>query len=169
MARAWEADFVAFYRGRGAALRRTGYLLTGDWHAAEDLMQTTFVKLYVAWPRIRAEGADAYARRVLVRAYLAERRLRRSSEVPLAEPPDRAAPATDPSGWVDMRRALASLPRRQRAVVVLRYWEDMSVAETADLLGISDGTVKSTAYRAIAALRTLVGADLDADALTERT
>jgi RNA polymerase sigma-70 factor (sigma-E family) len=169
MPRAWEADFVAFYQGRGRALRRTAYLLSGNWHAAEDLVQTTFVKLYLAWPRIHAEGAEAYARRVLVRTYIAERRLRRSGEIPLAEPPDRAVPAADPSGGIDMRRALASLPRRQRAVVVLRYWEDMSVTETADLLGISDGTVKSTAYRAIATLRTLVGPDLEADAITGRT
>jgi RNA polymerase sigma-70 factor (sigma-E family) len=164
MARAWEAEYVAFYQGRGTALRRTAYLLSGNWHAAEDLVQTTFVKLYLAWPRIRAEGADAYARRVLVRTYLAERRLRRSSEIPLAEPPDRAAPEEDPTIGIDVRRALAGLPRRQRAVVVLRYWEDLSTAETADLLGVATGTVKSQAARAVAALRDRVG-----DITTERT
>jgi RNA polymerase sigma-70 factor (sigma-E family) len=163
MARAWEAEFVAFYQGRGTALRRTAYLLSGNWHAAEDLVQTTFVKLYLAWPRINAEGAEAYARRVLVRTYLAERRLRRSSEIPLAEPPDRAAPEADPATGIDVRRALADLPRRQRAVVVLRYWEDLSTAETAELLGVAAGTVKSQAARAVATLRDKVG-----DITTER-
>src|SRR5690349_4188470 len=104
MPAAWEADFVAFYQGRGSALRRTAYLLSGNWHAAEDLAQATFVKLYLAWPRVRAGGAEAYARRVLVRTWLAERRLRRSTEIPLANPPDRPAPAADPAGGVDVRR-----------------------------------------------------------------
>jgi RNA polymerase sigma-70 factor (sigma-E family) len=158
---AWESDFVDFYQARGAALRRTAYLLCGDFHAAEDLVQAAFVKLYVAWPRVRIASAEAYARRVLVRTFVAERRLRRSRELPMAALPaellpETAGPEADHPGRLDVLLALAALPARQRAVVVLRFWEDLSVEETAGLLGISEGTVKSHCARAVAALRACV-------------
>jgi RNA polymerase sigma-70 factor (sigma-E family) len=158
---AWERDFVDFYQARGAALRRTAYLLCADFHTAEDLVQAAFVKLYLAWPRVRAASAEAYARRVLVRTYLAERRLRRSRELPMASLPGELHPGTagpdaDHPGRLDLKVALALLPARQRAVVVLRFWEDLSVEETAGLLGISEGTVKSHCARAVAALRACI-------------
>lgn len=155
MAAAWEADFVAFYRARGAALQRTAYLLCGNRSSAEDLLQAAFVKLYRVWPRLRDETAEAYARQVLVRTYLAERRLRRSHEVPTSTVPDRAGPDPDNASRLDVQRALAALPVKQRAVIVLRYWLDLSVTETATLLGISEGTVKSHTARALTALRGL--------------
>jgi RNA polymerase sigma-70 factor (sigma-E family) len=150
-------DFVAFYRARGPALQRVAFLLCGDRFAMEDLVQTTFVKLYRAWPRLRGETIEAYARQVLVRTYLAERRLRRSREVPSDNLPDRSGPDADHAARVDIQRALAALPARQRAVVVLRFWEDLSVAETAEVLGIGAGTVKSHSARALTTLRVLTG------------
>jgi RNA polymerase sigma-70 factor (sigma-E family) len=157
MTGSWESDYCAFYQARGPALRRTAYLLAGSWDEAQDLVQATFVKLYVHWTRIRVETVDAYARRVLVNEFLAGRR--RSRETPVSAIIDR--PAIEPS-TVDrlvLDEALAGLPPRQRAAVVLRYWEDLSVAETAELLGVSTGTVKSSVSRALTALRPLVDPD----------
>jgi RNA polymerase sigma-70 factor (sigma-E family) len=154
MTGSWESDYCAYYQARGPALRRTAYLLAGSWDEAQDLVQATFVKLYVHWTRIRVETVDGYARRVLVNEFLAGRR--RSRETPVSTIIDR--PATEPS-TVDrlvLDEALTALPPRQRAAVVLRYWEDLSVAETADLLGVSTGTVKSSVSRALTALRPLV-------------
>jgi RNA polymerase sigma-70 factor (sigma-E family) len=155
MARSWEADYSAYYQARGPALRRTAYLLTGSWDEAQDLVQSTFVKMYVHWTRIRAETADAYARRVLVNEYLMNRR--RNRETPVDAVEDQPAPASSTVDRMVLDAALAGLPPRQRAAVVLRYWEDLSVAETAALLGISPGTVKSSVSRALAALRPMVG------------
>src|SRR3989442_96410 len=123
MAPAWEADFVAFYHARGASLRRTAYLLCADLHAAEDLAQAALVKLYVAWPRVRADTAEAYARRVLVRTFLAERRLRRSREYPAASV--RAGPARarrrsgEPSRRTTRPRRPARPPARGARAAVL--------------------------------------------------
>lgn len=155
MARNWEADYSAYYQARGPALRRTAYLLAGSWDEAEDLVQATFVKLYVHWTRVRSETADAYARRVLLNEFLGNRRRRRETPVPaIAE-----QPAAEPStvDRVVLDNALAALPPKQRAAIVLRYWEDLSVAETAALLGVSAGTVKSTVSRALVTLRPMVG------------
>lgn len=157
MTDAWERDFADYVDGRGTALRGTAYLLCGDWHAAEDLTQTALTKLYLAWRRIdRAASVDAYARRVLLRVFLDSRRRPWRRERPAAEPPDRAAPGDGP-GAVDERlalqKALRRLPPTQRAVVVLRYWCDLDIRETAATLGISEGTVKSASSRGLAALR----------------
>ncbi|HVS68850.1 MAG TPA: SigE family RNA polymerase sigma factor [Mycobacteriales bacterium] len=158
MSDADEAAFRAFAHTRRPGLRRTAYLLCGDWHQADDLVQTTLTKLYVAWRRVRSnEAPDAYARRILTRCFLDERRRpwRRESPVDVLE--DQA----DPTGGshdaaIDLRAALAELPARQRATVVLRFWADASVTETADALGCSEGTVKSQTARAIATLRSLL-------------
>jgi RNA polymerase sigma-70 factor (sigma-E family) len=157
MARSWEAEYSAYYQVRGPALRRTAYLLSGSWHDADDLVQATFIKLYVHWRRIRLETVDGYARRVLVNEFLATRR--KARETPVAQAID--GPATEPStvDRVVLDRALAGLPPRQRAAVVLRYWEDLSITETAALLGVSAGTVKSQVSRALAALRLDVALD----------
>lgn len=158
MARSWEADYSEYYQVRGPILRRTAYLLVGSWDDADDLVQATFVKLYVHWGRIRSETLDGYARRVLVNEFLAGCRKRR--ETPVAQIGDRAAP---PPSYLEDRivldQALSGLPPRQRVAVVLRYWEDLSIADTAMLLGVTVGTVKSTVARAIAALRAQLAAD----------
>ncbi len=150
-----RADFAAYVAARRPALLRTAYLLVGGNTAdAEDLVQTALVKAVPAWRRIRGHP-DAYVRRILVNEATSRWRRRRWREVSTAVPPDRAAPAeheADP----DLRRALAALAPRQRAVVVLRYYEDLSEQQIADLLGISVGTVKSQARDALARLRALV-------------
>lgn len=158
MSLAQEAAFRAFAISRRAALRRTAYLLCGDWHQADDLVQTALTKLYVAWTRLRSdEQPDAYARRVLTRCYLDERRRPWRRESPAVELEDRAALTPSVDDAFDLHDALNRLPARQRATVVLRYWADASVTETADALGCSEGTVKSQTARAISTLRELLG------------
>lgn len=156
-----DAEFGDYLDSRAAVMRRTAYLLCGgDWHRAEDLVQTTLTKIYVAWPRIRRDGSiDAYSRKIMVRAAIDEsRRAYRRREAVVEDPPETQS---QPAGSavedaVDVRRALAHLPAGQRAVVVLRYWEDLSVAETARALGKSEGTIKSQAAKGLAALRRLL-------------
>jgi RNA polymerase sigma-70 factor (sigma-E family) len=147
-----DADFVEFFNSRVGRLRRLAYALCGNWHLAEDLVQHTFLKLFRHWRRAQTETLDAYVRRILVNAYLSHRRDHRREHV-TAEPPDRTTMLPDSATRVDLGRALAGLPPRQRALVVLRHLEDMSVAETAMLLGITEGTVKSQTARAIQSLR----------------
>ncbi|MFE9744536.1 SigE family RNA polymerase sigma factor [Saccharothrix saharensis] len=152
-----DREFGEFVDARALVMRRTAYLLCGDWHRAEDLVQTALTKLYVAWPRVRRGSVDAYARKVLVRAAIDEgRRGFRSRETVVDAVPDTAVSGTA-AGDLDVRRALALLPPGQRTVVVLRYWEDLSIAETARLLGRTEGTVKSQAAKGLAALRELLG------------
>ena len=162
-----DAEFGEFLDSRAAVMRRTAYLLCGgDWHRAEDLVQVTLTKIYVAWPRIRREGSvDAYSRKIMVRTAIDESRraYRRRESVVEDLPETPATLATPPAGVedaVDVRRALAQLPAGQRAVVVLRYWEDLSVTETAQALGKSEGTIKSQAAKGLASLRRLLGVDL---------
>jgi RNA polymerase sigma-70 factor (sigma-E family) len=147
-------EFDGFVAARSAALLRTAFLLTGDWALAEDLLQTALTKSWFAWKRIDS-SPEAYVRKVLTTTYATWWRRRWRSEYPTSELPDTGAAAEDAT--VDDRdllwRALGTLPRRQRAVVVLRYYEDLSEEEVAAALGISRGTVKSTASRALAALR----------------
>ena len=154
--RTTDADrFAAYYAARYRALRRTAYLLCGDWHEAEDLTQAAFVRLYLAWGRVRADGAHAYARRVLLNEFLGGRR--RTREQPVEAVPDRPGPAAgSPDDRLDLSAALRAVPAQQRAVVVLRYWEGLSVEQTAALLRVAPGTVKSQASRGLAALRTHV-------------
>jgi RNA polymerase sigma-70 factor (sigma-E family) len=156
-----DAEFRAYFEARGAVLRRTAYLLCGDWHRAEDLAQTALTRLYVAWPRLHRDGqVDAYARKIVVRAAIDEsRRWFRRRETVVDAVPDvlpAAVPGVD--DVIDVRRALAELPPGQRAAVILRYWEDLPIAETAQLLGCSEGTVKSQAAKGLAALRRLLAA-----------
>lgn len=156
-----DAEFGEYVDSRLALMRRTAFLLGGgDWHAAEDLVQTALTKLYPAWPRLRQDGAvDAYVRKVLVRTVIDEsRRPFRRRERVVDEPPDVSVPAARVDDVLDVRRALRKLPAGQRAVVVLRYWEDLSITETAKVLGRSEGTVKSQAAKGLAALRDLLAA-----------
>lgn len=156
-----DPGFDQFVLGWSPRLLRTAYLLTGDRGAAEDLLQDVLERTYVAWPRV--EDAGAYARRALLHAATSRwRRRRRRPEVPLAEwhespapgAPDAAEAAADRQVVLD---ALAQLPARQRAVLVLRYLDDLSEAETAAALGCSVGTVKSQSSRALVRLRVTFG------------
>jgi RNA polymerase sigma-70 factor (sigma-E family) len=158
MSAADEGAFRAFALSRRPTLRRTAYLLCSDWHQADDLVQTALVKLYVAWPRIRAsEPPDAYAHRILVRCYLDERRRPWRRESPVDVVDANAAVERAEDEMLDLRSALARLPRRQRATLLLRFWLDLPVAQTAEALGCSEGTVKSQTARALTTLRELLG------------
>jgi RNA polymerase sigma-70 factor (sigma-E family) len=148
-------EFQDFVLARRRALLRTAWLLTGDWHAAEDLVQTALMRCYPHWGRIAQDNPDAYVRRTITNAHLSLRRRRWHGERPTADLPDRAG--SDEYDVANSRRAivaaLGQLPARQRAAVVLRFYEDLSEAETAAALGCSIGTVKSQTSRALAALR----------------
>jgi len=158
-----EEDFRQFAASRQKQLLRSAYLLCGDWHGAEDLMQTAFGQLYRSWRRVRrVEHPDAYAKQVLYRCHLSTKRRRRFATVPIDSVPEPAAPgpAIGDGSTEVLIEALAGLPDRARAVVVLRFWEDYSVAQTAEALGISEGTVKSQTSRALTMLRTRIGDSL---------
>jgi RNA polymerase sigma-70 factor (sigma-E family) len=152
-----DADFTAYLQARQARLLRTAYLLTGDQHQAEDLLQTALAKLYLAWDRVHErESVDAYVRRILVNENNSLwRRPWRRREVTTAEVPDRTAVRDeyDDGQSAAVWRVVETLPRKARAVVVLRYYEQLTEAETAEVLGISVGTVKSQCSRALARLR----------------
>jgi RNA polymerase sigma-70 factor (sigma-E family) len=153
--------FEEYVAARQAALLRTAYLLTGHRHDAEDLVQTALVKVVPHWHRIEGDP-DPYVRTVLVRENVSRWRRRRFREV-LGRESDDPTVEHDPGTRLDLQRALARLAPRQRAVVVLRFLEDRSVAETADLLGVGQGTVKSQTSAALARLRELLP-DLDGGA-----
>jgi RNA polymerase sigma-70 factor (sigma-E family) len=151
-----ERRYVEFVAGRLAWLRKVAFLLCQDWHRADDLAQAAITRLYVHWSAAsRADNLDAYARRVLVREFLSARRTVWGSRVDLQPDPVReaSAPDADPVTRVMVRVALAQVPPRQRAALVLRYYCDLSVEETADVLRCSPGTVKSQTSRGLAALR----------------
>jgi RNA polymerase sigma-70 factor (sigma-E family) len=151
-------DFVEFASARTQQLFRAACLLTGDWHLAEDLVQETLGKIYVSWRRIsRMESPAAYANTVLVNTFLSHRRLRRASERPSARLPEAVGPGEDMALRLALLDGLALLPARDRAVLVLRYWEDRSVEETADALHLSVGAVRSQAHRALRRLRAQLG------------
>ncbi len=154
-------EFASFATAIAPRLRRTAYLMCGNWHSAEDLTQTTLTKLFASWSRIsRHDALSAYAMRTLLNAYLAEKRRRRSGELPTAELPDQAALIDSPEQRMDIMAALAKLPPRARAIVVLRYWSDQSIDQVADLLACSPGNVKSQSARALHRLRFLLGEEL---------
>ncbi len=147
-------SFDGFVAARGRALWRSAWLLTGDSDKAEDLVQTALGKSWPHFDRVSADGSfEAYVRRVMFTTYLSWWRRRWNAEHP-SEVPEQPAGAPDLDLRRDLVSALAGLPKGQRAVVVLRYVEDLTEAQTADVLGISVGTVKSQASRALAALRT---------------
>lgn len=156
-----DVTFEEFVRASGPRMHRTALLLTGgDHHLAEDLTQATYTKVYAAWRRVsRADDPVAYTRTVLTRTFLSHRRLRRSSERPQDVLPDSAGPASppgDPALRLDLLAALGRLPARDRTVLVLRYWQDLSVAETAETLRLSQAAVRQQSRRALARLRDLV-------------
>lgn len=156
IADAARATFEEFVRARTPALSRTAYLLTGDAHLAEDLVQTALFKAAKAWHRIDGDP-EPYVRRILYTqnvSWWRRRQARGGTEAPLSQQYDAAAPTTaDPTLRLSLDQALATLTRRQRTVLVLRYFEDLTEARTADMLGIGLGTVKSTTRDALARLR----------------
>jgi RNA polymerase sigma-70 factor (sigma-E family) len=155
-----DQEFTEFVQGSYAGLYRTAYLLLGDPGLAEDLVQTALAKTYAAWPGVRdVQAAPGYARTTLVNTAASWfRRHSWRNEVPTTSLPDTAHDhEQDPSVRPAVLDALAALPPRQRAVVVLRFYEDLSVADTAHALGCSDGTVKSQTSKALDTLRRLLG------------
>jgi RNA polymerase sigma-70 factor (sigma-E family) len=152
-----EESFTAFVRASGERHLRVAVLLTGDWHAAEDLVQASLVKLYRAWPGVdQADGdPDAYLRRIMINTQRSWWRARWRREAPVAVLPDSSGGGDDADQRalaVSIRQALRRLSPRQRAVLVLRYYEDLPEAEIASLLGCSAGTVKAHAHRGLGAL-----------------
>lgn len=154
-----DAAFTEFAAASRSRLRSTAYLLCGDWERASDHVQEGLIRVYVAWPRLARNGGElAYARKAVVSAFLDASRKRSSTERPADGHADRAT-GEDVAATVADRAALmtslARLPGRQRACVVLRYFEELDVRETAAVLGCSEGTVKSQTSRALASLRAM--------------
>ncbi|MET8306950.1 SigE family RNA polymerase sigma factor [Micromonospora sp. NPDC005173] len=153
-------EYVEFVTGVTEKLRRTAYLLTGDRHRADDVVQQTLTQLFVKWPRVRqADNLGAYVHRMLVNAFKQERRSRwwgvqlfdRTPEpVPRGAP---SGPGDAAADAVTVRAALAAVPPGQRVVLVLRFYADLSVEQTAEVLGCSTGNVKSQTARGLTALR----------------
>jgi RNA polymerase sigma-70 factor (sigma-E family) len=148
-----DLDFSEYFAARVQRFRRVAFALCGDWHGAEDLVQAMFVQLYRRWRRVRPGTADAYARRILLNLFLAGRRTAGRVYVTSDPPEPPAPPGRDSHLRLDVERALAELTPRQRAMVVLRFLEDLPVAEVAALLGVAEGTVKSQTARGVEALR----------------
>jgi RNA polymerase sigma-70 factor (sigma-E family) len=158
-----EREYEEFVRGRLARLHRTAYLLCGDAHRADDIVQATLTALYVNWKKASGiDNIDGFAHRVLVRRYLDERRLP-WSRVRLGDVPDRTATSPRPEQSIgdrdELMAALRGLPKGQRAVIVLRYFDDLSVEATAAALNCSAGNVKSQCSRGLAALREVLGGE----------
>lgn len=150
-----DEQFTAWVERSAASLRGTAYLMCGDWHSADDVVQDALVRVYERWHRIRPDAATSYARRVITTAAIdrARRPWRREVSSDILPEPDVVGAVETP---YDVVGALAQLPPRQRAVLVLRFFHDLDVAETARLLGISQGTVKSTTSRGLDSLRLLM-------------
>jgi RNA polymerase sigma-70 factor (sigma-E family) len=159
-----DLDFRDYVRMRRRALLRTAYVLTGNLADAEDLVQSALAKTYLAWDRIADRGAlDGYVRRAIVNTHISWWRRRRLQEYPTDELPDQAVAdhAINSDLQETLRQAVDRLPPRMRAAIMLRYYDDMTEAEVAEVLGVSLGTVKSTVARAVAKLR--IDADLQPD------
>jgi RNA polymerase sigma-70 factor (sigma-E family) len=159
MRRRDQDAYREFAVSRGGALYRSACLLTGgDTHLAEDLVQETLGRMYTVWHRRRCiDNPDAYARTVLVRAYLTFRRRRSSTERPAVQLPERPVEMGDSSLRITLLQALEGLPPKDRTVLVLRYWEDMSIEQTAEAMRVSSGAVRSRCTRALSRLRAQLG------------
>lgn len=156
MSEHWDEEYREYVQSALPMLRRLAYVLCQDPHRADDLVQNTLVKLYLRWERARgASSLEAYARTVLFRVFLSERRTSWAKRMVLVEEvPESSIPTgLDAASALALRAALATLPPKQRAVLVLRFFADLTVEETADTLGCPNGTVKSHTSRGLAALR----------------
>jgi RNA polymerase sigma-70 factor (sigma-E family) len=151
-----DQEFTDYVAARLGSLRRLAYLLCQDASHVDDLVQTAITRLYVYWGRASVvDNLDAYTRTILVRVYLRDRQSGWATRVSLnGQLPEAAGVAADPDAVMDMRTALAALPPRQRAVLVLRFYCDLPVEQAAQLMGCSAGTVKSQTAKGLAALRT---------------
>ncbi|PXY34574.1 SigE family RNA polymerase sigma factor [Prauserella sp. PE36] len=161
-----EQEFAEYFAAKRDSVRRTAYMLCGDWHRADDLAQTAFVALHRRWRKIRDRAAtDAYVRKTLVRAAIDEsrrpwRRERQSDELP--EPPPAGEPLAERVATrEDLLAGLRKVPPRQRAVLVLRYLEGLDVGGVAKALGCSEGNVKSQTARGLANLRDVLGEEVE--------
>lgn len=147
-------SFEEFVHATGPRMYRTAYLLCGDHHLAEDLTQATYAKVFASWGRVRrSDSPVAYVRTMLTRTWLSHRRLRRTSEQPSAALPEGALHDTDPSERLDLVVALSRLRPDDRAVLVLRFYEDLGFAQVADLLGTSEATARKRCSRALDRMR----------------
>ncbi|MGW4499227.1 SigE family RNA polymerase sigma factor [Micromonospora sp. NPDC004336] len=152
-----DAEYTDYVRAGMTRWRRTAYLMCGDWDRGDDILQRVLTELYRNWARARrADNLDALVRTMLVRRLIDERRLRWARVVLGHALPERAAGGADPTDRITLVGALRRLPPRQRAVLVLRYFQDLGVDETARTLGCSPGTVKSQAAKGLATLRALL-------------
>jgi RNA polymerase sigma-70 factor (sigma-E family) len=154
-----DDEFVAFVERSGTRLCETAFWLCRDWNLAQDLTQTTFIKVYQSWRRIRDADPYPYCKKVLLRTYLDHKRLKSTAEVQTDAVPDRPSAADATELRLTLLEALGHLSPRDRAIVVLRYWEDHSIATVAELLDLSPGVVKTQSMRALASLRVLLGED----------
>jgi RNA polymerase sigma-70 factor (sigma-E family) len=154
-----DGEFAAFVERSGSRLCETAFWLCQDWSLAQDLTQTALIKVYLSWRRIEHDDPYRYCKQVLLRTYLDHKRLKRSAEVQTGTVPDRPAVADATDLRITLLDALGRLSPRDRAIVVLRYWEDHSVQTVAELLGVSPGVVKVQSMRALASLRVLLGED----------
>jgi RNA polymerase sigma-70 factor (sigma-E family) len=166
-----DNEFVEFVESMGPRLRRTAYLICGDWHRAEDAVQEAFYKLYLSWAKVdRSGNPAAYARRVVVNATLDGGRRSWRREVPTEVLPDESG-AGDPAGAHAARdelgAGLVGVPPRQRACLVLRYYEDLSIEQAAEILGCSAGTVKSQTARGLETLRHNLDQSRSADRVSQ--
>ncbi|GLW12973.1 RNA polymerase sigma24 factor [Microtetraspora sp. NBRC 13810] len=164
-----DEEYTAYVSGRLPWLRQIAYPLCQDWHRADDLVQTAITRLYVKWRHARlADDLDAYVRVILIRVFLAEQRGGWFSRVRLmSTPPHSSFEGSDRDMVMDLCRALAAVPPRQRVTLVLRFHCDLSVEQTARTLGCSTGTVKSQTARGLATLRSTLGAQDPRVAQTE--
>lgn len=156
-------EYVEYVESRLPWLRKIAFLLCQDWHRADDVVQSTITLLYVHWAKAsRADNLDGYVRTVLTRVFLGERRSGWFRRVDLrAEPVERPVEPVDTATVLAMRAALGGVPPRQRATLVLRYYCDLTVEETAAALGCSVGTVKSQTNRGLTAMRLQMGGETD--------
>ncbi|MFI6387022.1 SigE family RNA polymerase sigma factor [Nonomuraea sp. NPDC050547] len=153
-----EHDFGAFVAARATTLLRVAYLACGDRLEAEDLLQTALERTFRHWDRVRHDSPEPYVRRVIVNTAISRARRRAILRIiPVRTPPDTPVRTSDTDLRQVLMDALRALPPRQRAVVVLRYWEDLSEHQTAEVLGCTIGTVKSQSSKALAKLRTALG------------
>lgn len=166
-----DAEFIDYMSARMPALRRLARLLCQDWNLADDLLQIAMTKTYVHWSKAAgADNTDAYVRTILVREFVQERRTGWAQRVTLASRPiETAAVSPDHESALDLRAAVAALPPRQRAVLVLRYFCDLNVDQAADALGCTAGTVKSQTAKALSKLRESFGSAYDGTPLAGPT
>jgi RNA polymerase sigma-70 factor (sigma-E family) len=159
-----DQEFIDFARAAAPRLRRTAFLMCRDWYLAQDLTQITLAKMYVSWKRIwRSANLEAYSRRVLMNVLFDQKRRRSDSEIAIPvvpEPATRGGPDGGAALRVTLVDALATLPQRDRAIVILRYWEDHSVDTVAEMLSISASVVKTQSSRSLTRLRDVLGDSL---------